>query len=457
MGKNNGKRRFSAWGKVCACFLCASMAVVLAGDVNSSLKAQGSSVGSLQQQLKDLQQANAQRDAKIKELGGDINDNEAAMDLVSEQIDGINSELDKYSQLVAAKQQSINEKNEKIELVEGEISDKEDAIKDKQLEIAELERQNKENLAKFAKLARAMYMNDTSTKIPVLNGSDDWYDYFVYSDVVRNISGQNAKFMQDLLDSMKNQERLIEDLKEDIETLEGEKARLGEEKAAVEADMAQLKSEQAEYESYLAEKKNYLYGLSADNEYLKSKVNGLQYEKQLALDKMEELNSQIEQLIREANSEGTGSWSGTSSENFIWPLNTNFQYITTYFGYSEYHGHVHRGIDVGNAGIANANIYAAQEGTVITAFNGCSHNYGKGYTCCSSYGNYVIIKHPNGYSTLYAHMSSMNVYVGQYVSQGQVIGHVGTTGWSTGYHLHFEIRDSSGTATNPFNYTYANL
>lgn len=455
MGRNNGARRFSVWGKVCAGVLCAAMAVALAGDVSSSLKAQGSSVSSLKDELQKLQQENAERDKKIKELGADIEDNEDAMNLVSEQIDGVTKELDSYSAQIAAKKQEIDAKGEQIVNVENSISKKEAEIEVKGDEIAALKKKNEENLAKFAKLARAMYMNDTSNKIPVLNGSNDWYDYFVYSDVVRNISGQNARFMQELMDSIKEQENKIDALNNDIAALDAEKEQLKKEKEKFETEMADLVSEQNELENYSTERKNYLYGLAANNQTLKNRIDNLEYENAVSWRKMDEINAQIEELIRQANAGETPSVG--SSTDYIWPLDTRFQYITTYFGYDAWRNGNHGGIDIGNAGIANANVYAAQEGTVIVAYNGCSHNYGKNYTCCSSYGNYIIVRHPNGYATLYAHLSSLNVYEGQYVSQGDVIGHVGTTGWSTGYHLHFEVRNSNGTKTNPFGYTYVNL
>lgn len=455
MGRNNGARRFSVWGKVCAGVLCAAMAVALAGDVSNGLKAHGSSIDSLNEQLKKLQQENAERDKKIKELGADINENEAAMKLVSDQIDGINAELSSYSAQIAAKKQEIDAKGEQIMNVEKSIANKEVEIDGKKDEIAALKKKNDENLAKFAKLARAMYMNDTSNKIPVLNGSDDWYDYFVYSDVVRNISGQNAKFMKELMDSIKDQENKIDALNNDISALDAEKEKLKKEKETFEAEMTELIKEQEKIEDYSNERKNYLYGLTADNAALKKKVDNLEYENKISWQKMDEINEQIEELIRQANAENQTSVG--SSTDYIWPLDTKFQYITTYFGYDAWRNGNHGGIDIGNAGIANANVYAAQEGTVIVASKTCPHNFGKNYTCCASYGNYIIVRHPNGYATLYAHLSSLNVSQGQYVSQGQVIGHVGTTGWSTGYHLHFEVRNPSGTKTNPFGYTYVNL
>jgi murein DD-endopeptidase MepM/ murein hydrolase activator NlpD len=86
----------------------------------------------------------------------------------------------------------------------------------------------------------------------------------------------------------------------------------------------------------------------------------------------------------------------------------------------------HYGIDINDR--LNGEIYAADNGTVVTA------------TYSSGYGNHVIINHNNGMWTLYAHMNTLNVREGEVVTKGQVIGGMGTTGFSTGVHLHFEIR-----------------
>ena len=452
-----GKNKKFVWGKVCAAALCVTVLTASADGIGS-VKVQASSIGGLQSQLSQLQQENAARDKLIKELGADINSNKELMGLVSAQIDGIDKEIAKYSELVAAKKSEIDTKSQQIAEVEKSIADREIEIDDKKDEIAELKRKNDENLAKFAKLIRAMYMNDTSNKLPVLNGSDDWYDYFVYSDVVRNISGQNARFMKELMDSIKEQEDLIRDLNDEIASLEDNKRELNVQKKALEADMDALMTDKAAYENDIAQKKAYLYGLAADNEELKSKVDNLEYENSVSQQKMEQLNAQIEQLIRDANANAGETPSIGSSTDFVWPLETRFGWISCDYEpvYESYHGGAHGGVDIGDAGIANTNIYAAQEGTVIAANYGCTHNYGKNYTCCVGLGNYVIIRHPNGYATAYGHMTSPTVTVGQYVQQGDVIGHVGTTGWSTGYHLHFEVRDPNGKKTNPHDYTYVN-
>jgi len=97
--------------------------------------------------------------------------------------------------------------------------------------------------------------------------------------------------------------------------------------------------------------------------------------------------------------------------------------------------HGKNGVDLGKA--RGASILAAANGTVLIARN-------SGWN--GGYGNYVVISHPNGTQTLYAHLASASVSAGQSVSQGQTIGYMGNTGKSTGVHLHFEVRGAS----NPF-------
>ncbi len=131
-----------------------------------------------------------------------------------------------------------------------------------------------------------------------------------------------------------------------------------------------------------------------------------------------------------------------SESGFIWPLPTSYNTLSSLFG-ARIHPitglpNNHSGIDI--PAPSGTNIYATKSGVVITA------------TYSSSYGYYCVISHANGESTLYAHQRVMPIVsVGDTVTQGQVIGYVGTTGSSTGNHLHYEIRQD-GTRVDPVNY-----
>ena len=129
--------------------------------------------------------------------------------------------------------------------------------------------------------------------------------------------------------------------------------------------------------------------------------------------------------------------------------------VSSTFGYRNwgvlvgYHG----GIDIWDSNIYNAEIVAADAGTVIDVSNYCPHDYGKSYSCgCGGgYGRYCIIDHGDGYWTLYGHANNIVVSVGQYVEKGQVLGYVGSTGHSTGPHTHFEVRINN-VRQDPQNY-----
>lgn len=440
--------------KLCAVFAAAVVAVTLTADSAVPVKASGSdSIEDLQEQIKQIQKENQDREQKINDLEGNIQDNEYAMDLVSEQIDGVTSEIAKTSELVAAKIEAIEEKQREIKVVEGNIADKELEIEKKKGEIADLQEQNRQNLKKFAKLARALYINDSSGTIPILNGSNDWYDFFMYSDVVKNIGGQNLEFMKRLMDSIKEQEELIEELNRDIDKLEADKADLAQKQAKLEAEKKDLEDEKAGLEADAAEKQNYLYGLSIDNEDMQNRIDGLYIDMEAGNAALEELNAQIEELIRQA--QANDSEHIEYGDGFRWPLDSRYQSITTYFGYDSWRNGNHKGIDISGGGISGSNIYAAQSGTVISVVNYCGHNYGKSWSCgCGGgYGNYVIVNHGGNLATLYAHAEDIIVSEGQHVEIGDVLGYVGSTGWSTGAHLHFEVR-VNGSYVDPFNYDY---
>lgn len=137
-----------------------------------------------------------------------------------------------------------------------------------------------------------------------------------------------------------------------------------------------------------------------------------------------------------ANGQSTESNPG----GYIWPVDS--RYITSTMGGRTSPGGIgstnHKGTDIGRVGYTSP-VYASKAGTVIVS------------QYSSSYGNYVVISHGSGNTTLYAHMSSRSVSVGEYVDQGDVIGITGSTGNSTGPHLHFEVTEN-GVRVNPLSH-----
>jgi len=126
-----------------------------------------------------------------------------------------------------------------------------------------------------------------------------------------------------------------------------------------------------------------------------------------------------------------------SVSGFIWPV---YGPISEYYGAPRGAGTYHAGLDIDETYNYGGPVAAAAPGQVVLA---TSDGYG--------YGSYVVIRHDNGYETLYGHLSAIYVSQGQYVSQGEIIGAIGSTGYATGPHLHFEVR-VGGATVDPLAY-----
>lgn len=204
-----------------------------------------------------------------------------------------------------------------------------------------------------------------------------------------------------------------------------------------------------ELETSLAEQQKVRDSLLLEQETMKKQIENYEQDiKSLAKDEAA-YQAQLKQYITEANKENARleAYIKELEEKqkqqyvggvFMWPLPLNFNYISSAYGPRTLYGmyDFHRGIDVAGSGIYGAPIYAVNGGDVLIS------------TSHYSYGNYVLINHGGGKSTLYAHCSKLAVREGQTVKKGDIIGYVGSTGNSTGPHLHFEIR-INGVAVDP--------
>jgi len=220
-----------------------------------------------------------------------------------------------------------------------------------------------------------------------------------------------------------------------VKDLENTKKILEEKKQKLETSKSQMETLKKEYEeqlSILESKKNtkekYLNTLKSDYKELESSI-----------DKM---NKEADKLTKEIQAAASKSSNSTyTGGTMTWPL-PGFYYITSPFG-NRLHPilkvyKLHTGVDIAGSGCNGSKVVAAADGKVITA----KYN--------TAYGNYIVIDHGGGITTLYAHSSKLEVSAGQQVKAGQEIMKVGTTGYSTGPHLHFEVR-KDGQYLNPLN------
>ena len=244
-----------------------------------------------------------------------------------------------------------------------------------------------------------------------------------------------ATSMADLLNRMEFVNEVAEYNKSLIAAIKETRANIAAEKAAMEEHERQLGEQQDELETKLNETTALMEEYAADQKALEQIYAA---EEKAA----KEIAAEIDRLIAESDVV-------PSNEGFIWPVNTSKK-ISSPIGSRVAPGGFgstnHKGVDICNVGFTSS-VFATKSGKVILASSPRQGSYYGG----SGYGNYVVVDHGGGVTTLYAHLSTVSVSKGQTVSQGTVLGITGSTGASTGPHLHYEVR-INGVYQDPLNY-----
>ena len=295
-------------------------------------------------------------------------------------------------------------------------------IGEKELEVAAAAEREGEQLQKYKDRVRDMEENGIITYLGIVFESSSFSDLLARLDFVGDIMQADERIYKNLVAAREETIAAKEDLELTKQETEQEKTQLEEKSKELAAQLEEAGALIAKLEdSQKAE--SALYAAEAEEaDRIQREIN----------EKVDELRRQ-EAAAQAAKVRGTGQ--------LMWPMPSS-GIVTSEFGvrlhpvYGVYRQHW--GIDI--QADYGANIIASDSGSVIIS----DYN--------SSYGNYVVIDHGNGFTTLYAHMSSRAVSVGAAVGKGQVIGYVGTTGVSTGPHLHFEV-SLGGEKVDPLKYT----
>ena len=397
----------------------------------------------IEERAAELERQNKEREGRIAAAREDAAQLNYLHSLIEQSIAGVQERMDLLHMRILLKQEAIVQKQAEIEALEQRIEDAELEIIDREYKITLLEAENQENLTKFGQLVRNNYMAGNLGMVDILMDSGDFYDMIVRADVLQKAAERNTDFMNDLLDAMRAQELEIEALEALKTALDALRLLSEEEKEQLEIDLSELNADMRELDEEMDAEQERLRIQAGEIQELRNAINAMNRQFTATNAEVEELEKLTAQLIRELQNRNRPDFSGAG---FIWPLDQRFQRITCGYGWDAHFGRWHRAIDVGNAGINGANIYAIQSGTVIVAVESNSR---------SGYGSYVVVDHGGGYTSLYAHMQfgSVRVSPGDSVTVGHVLGLVGNTGWSTGPHLHFEIR-VNGEARNPLDYSY---
>lgn len=437
-------------------------AVLLLGIV---LTAFGETSADIKKKIDDLKERESAIAAQQNALAAEIKENKSDMlDLV-----GQKSQIDKQVKLT---QDSIANKNEQIQEYNLLIAEKQNEL---DAALAERDALNERYQARI----RSMAENGKITYWSILFKASSFADMLNRVDTINEIALADNRMLEKMEQTAEEIERARQDLAEEKVSLEEAKTEL----AAEEENLAAQRAEADALLEELIQNDDALQAAAAKYDAAKSQLEQqiaqqqANYTEKVAEEEEarrkaaeEAARRKAEQEAREAaarqqaamannnnnnssnttpsggsgGSSGTGGSgstgsSGSSGAMFRWPSYTHA--ITSHFGMrvhpTTHRYTLHNGIDIG-ASYGTA-IWAAASGTVTAA----------GWN--DGYGYYVTINHGNGYTTLYGHMSQLAASAGDYVTAGQTIGYVGSTGWSTGPHLHFTVY-KGGVAVNPLAY-----
>ena len=383
-------RRKPTKGQIRAKVVLWSLLIAMAAAVMLTPFVQATTIDDWQNQLQNKNKQKEQIESELNQSKKDLEAAEKELNILDQKIYQASIEINNLTA-------ELNETKE--EIVKG-LEELEKLKKD-------IEKQNDDLNARL----RSMYKNGDVGLLSVIFGSSSMSDVLTNMDMVQRIYNADA----DLLASIQAQYDLVDEQNKKLEALkdqlEAQQAVIAERKAALEADEAEARA-----------KRN---ALQADADSLQKQYDAVKKEADAISETIKVLQSQNTEYIG-----GAMCWPSQASTRITSPF--GWRYLSLLGGRN-----YHTGVDIGAAG--GTNILAANSGKVIKA----------GWN--NSYGYMVMIDHGGGIVTLYAHSSKLLVKTGDVVARGQVIALIGSTGMSTGNHLHFEVR-VNGAYKNPLNY-----
>ena len=361
----------------------------------------------------ELQNQQSEIDNKIEETEKQIEQVEEEMSETMKQIQSLNAQIGEYEI--------------QIDELDGQLSELQDSIKQTQKKLEEAEKKyNEQEEALQARIVAQYEAGETTYLDVILGGGSLW-------DMISNwqVASEIAEMDNRLLEQIEENKIEIEEAKKKLET---NKEQVEVIKSNKEKTAKTLRDSQSVKEEYVSE-------LSESERSLQAELDQFEKDKSAIQNKLAE----IARKEAASGNSGTIITGNPSSSGYIFPVAGLSKANINNRNYPSYPGH--SGVDV-NINVVGKSVVAVKSGTVeiSTALRYSDGSY-------RSYGEYVVINHHDGTMTLYAHMlsGSRTVSEGQSVSQGQVIGTVGSTGRSTGTHLHFEVR-VNGRAVNPLPY-----
>ena len=388
----------------------------------------------------------AEYDEQISEIKAQQEANEAEAAELNATLDALRAKTADAEEYQATLEKKIENYQQSIDLAREHIDELNGSIKELEGEIKKADAEYASTLEKLKKRLKALYTSGGElTTLEILLDSTSLYDFSMRSEAVKSFTRHDKLLMEEIKDYMlKTQEQR--------DALSAQKTELADQKKALESKQAELEELEAENQKLIEElniQSANAEALIAQNEresqdYLAQLDQLIADRAEQAAREEEERRKAEEEAQKNQGSSGgseyvpSGGGSVDSGDmSFGWPLaGYGYGSITQYYG-GMYSGTPHKGLDIGVP--YGTPIYASESGQVLSA----EYHW--------SWGNNVLIWHNGTYSTRYAHCSSLAVSAGQYVEKGQVIGYVGSTGQSSGPHLHFEVYQN-GTRVDPLGF-----
>lgn len=374
-----------------------------------------SKLDKINQNIKEAQKELDSLDDQVADKKAYSNALMKKIDLLQDKLDALESNRDDLQNEIDAVQKRIDETQAEINKAEKEIEKK--------------EREFDGVYEEYCQRLRAMYISGNVSMLEVLLESGDISSILTRAEMVKSVSEQDSATLDDLMTKM-------EEINKEREELANNKIQLGKDKDSLNSRKQELQKSIDEYNSSKAE-------LNAEVEECNAALASLDDKRSEVKETIDTNQEQKRQIEAEINNALSGSGSNKPGSGNYNPGTGQLAYPTSYrqisAGYPNYsNGSYHGGVDwpcpTGTA------VHASDSGVVVIA---------KKLTY--SYGQYILIDHGNGLSTLYAHNSSLVVGVGDKVSKGQIIAYSGESGNATGPHVHFEVR-LNGTRVNPMSY-----
>ncbi len=398
--------------RILSCIICLSMII---GCV---ITATATDIDSIKSQQEALEQQSAEYQAILDQKNAEVAEQQEYVDALVGKVETVTKEIQLSHQKIQALDEEIAEKTEQINQKNAEIEENMDILRQR---------------------IKTIYIAGEVSSLEIILGAKNFSDFLDKVQLVKSVSTHD--------------EELINEIQLQLDQISAEKEELQLDKVELEEEEKNLQAKQDELNELLAENEETLATLQEESNDVLAQLSMTEAQISQLDEELQQYYRDLAAQQQQQQQQQQGSSGGSAppapsrpnvappaSGGYVWPCPGHHN-LTSQF--EEWRGYYNHGaLDIADGSIMGATVVAAASGTVVATCTSCPHNWGKYYSCgCGGgYGNYVWINHGNGKETVYAHLTSVAVSTGQHVSAGQYLGTVGSTGHSTGAHLHYETR-----------------